>query len=45
MAHVCGRRGRATFFWLLFDVLLGVRQPEGIDFLRIERSMDQFTHA
>src|SRR5260370_4831673 len=24
--------GGATFFWLLFDVVLGVRQPEGILF-------------
>jgi len=24
--------GGATFFWLLFDVVLGVRQPEGIIF-------------
>jgi hypothetical protein len=24
--------GGATFFWLLFDVLLGVRQPEGLLF-------------
>jgi hypothetical protein len=24
--------GGATFFWLLFDVVLGVRQPEGLLF-------------
>jgi len=24
--------GGATFFWLLFDVILGVRQPEGLIF-------------
>jgi hypothetical protein len=24
--------GGATFFWLLFDVVLGVRQPEGMIF-------------